>query len=358
MVAGIAVAALLVGILIGRRCKVTDAIRDLLDAAKAAAAAAAANDDGAGAEDDNEGEDNDDLQTELEELLQNFMSTDWVGGLDDHPEMEINPILSYHVKKRKDEMRARQELEAQLIARGLEPDHLDKMSEEERKAFLQDLKGDAPVVLKSNVGSVPGLVRKYGATVNSSAILVKVGARFTSGSKAQKGAAVADAGALEKKAAQEVREKLKLIDGLLASREVDVSRSDGKKNKSARAGGLVKNALEVAKDTKYKPYGGEAFKRSEELHTYAARGRARVSAPLDHAISAASERNARRQSCGAGGAGRRASTSGGGKQASIVGAASRAAAGPPSEDNATVVSQMRRASALLAGGSLDASLDA
>ena len=59
--------ALLIGILIGRRCQVSSALKDLLDAAKRAVAQAAG-DDGAG--DDEADADNEDDETTQQELLQ------------------------------------------------------------------------------------------------------------------------------------------------------------------------------------------------------------------------------------------------------------------------------------------------
>ena len=356
--AGIGVSCLLMGILIGRRCKVKDALKDLLDAAKAAAAkaAAAAGDDGG--DDDADAEEDDDDAAALEQLLESFLSLEWVGGLDDHPDTELNPILMYQVKKAKDEMRARKELEAKLIARGLEPNHLDTLTDEERKAFLLEMKSDTSVKVGANVGSVNGHVRKYGASVNSTAIMMSVGARFTPTGKHGKATAEVDAAGVAAKASHEIRDKLKTIDGLLSTHyEIDTSRVEGKRNKSllkAGGGGLVKSALEVAKETKFKPYGGDAVKRQEEMSTYAIRGRARVGRPLDHAINAQHERNARRMSCGAA---RKASTEQGeGRRASVAkGGSSGAGSEQPDDAEDAIAGRLRRASALLAGeGSLEA----
>ena len=344
--AGIGVACLLLGILIGRRCRVSNALKEMLEAAKAAVAkAAAAKEEDGGADDDAEAEDNDDdLKAALDELLQDFLSHEWVGGLDDHPDMELNPILMYQVKKAKDELRARKELEAKLIARGLEPNHLETLSPEERKALLIDMKSDTTVKVGANVGSVNGHVRKYGASVNSTAIMVSLGARFTPSvarGKAAKEGDAADAAAVAAKASQEIREKLKTIDGLLqTSYEVDTSKAEGKRSKSllraGGGGGLVKNALEMARETKFKPYGGEAFKRQEGMATYAMRGRLRVGPPLDHAIHAQSEK-VRRASTGV--AGKRAVTEGGRKASTLQ---------AEGVDDGAIAEKIRRASQLLA----------
>ena len=63
------VIGIFIGILIGRRCQVSSALKDLLDAAKRAAAAAqAAGDDGAG--DDEADAENEDEEAANDELLQ------------------------------------------------------------------------------------------------------------------------------------------------------------------------------------------------------------------------------------------------------------------------------------------------
>ena len=336
------IGSLLIGFCLGARFRVQSALAAALEKLKAAAAAAG--------EDDKDGGDDNDTEEEAEEdkmekMLEQFMSREWLSGLDDHPETELNPILIYQIKKAKEEMRQRHELEAKLIARGLEADHLDNLSPEERKALVAELKGDNAVVLKSNVGSVQGVERKYGRTVNSTSILVKAGARFTPGASDVSKLDNVDLESAEKKASEEIRGRLKIIDGHLQTTfDVDVTRSDVKRTSmTLKAGvgtGLVKNALEKAKETKLKPYGDDYTRRFAEMTTYAARGRARVATPLDHALTAANEKNARRASCGAA---RRASVSRGGGH----GGASRQAGADADRGGGAIEDKMRRASQLL-----------
>jgi len=309
--AGMLVAGLIlgfcIGVVIGMRFRVKAALAAMLERVKPAAATG---DDG-GEDDDKEMDDEDVLTNALEELLQQFMSHDFVGGLDDHPETELNPILIYQVKKAKEEMRARKQLEAQLLARDLPLNYLETLSPEARVAFLLELKADPGPKLGANVGSVAGKVRHYGATVNSTRILVDAGARLTPSVQASLGE---DDGNKAERAAQEVRERMKIIDNHLSTVSgVDVSREHNKRSSMQRIAGkgnLVQNALDMAKETKYNPFGGEATKRDDMKATCASRGRTRVAPPLDHAIAVSNERQ-RRGSCGLMGGG-----PGGGRRAS------------------------------------------
>ena len=179
---------------------------------------------------------------------------------------------------------------------------------------MRELNDDKAPIIKGNVGSVAGVNRKYGAAVNSAKILVLSGARFTSVAKGgPKTITAEDAESEQAKLAADVRAKLKIIDSHLASEAgVDVARSEAKKGSrgalSANAVGLAKNALEAAKETRYKPVGGDAVRRADEMKKYAMIGRRRVAPPLDQALQASMEKHApRRASCGV----RRASTQSG-----------------------------------------------
>jgi len=297
---GVAVGMLVGGLILGYVVGARKDLMKMLNKLAAAEADAADKDKGA------DGDDNEDVggdeEAQIEGLIESFMDRDQVTGLDDHPDTEFNPIMMYQVKKVKDEMRARKQIEALLASRDLPPDHLDTLDPKARAELLAEMRSDTSVKVAGNVGSVAGKVRKYGAQQNSTAIMVGVGARFAKG-----GAGVAlDANAvagIELKKSQEARDRLRVIDmHLAATHDIDVGRESAKK----RAGqmgqhGLLKNALETAKETKFKPYGGEAVRRQEEMATYASRGRSRVGAPLDHAITAKNEKD-RRASCGLRGA--------------------------------------------------------
>lgn len=340
---GMLCAGLILGYLFGARKDIWKMLKKALDAASA-------KDDKKGADGDDGGENEDDDEENAlgDDIISGYLDNGWVGGHDDHPDTEFNPIFVYQVKKAKDEIRVKKQIEALLLARDLPVDHLDKMSFAERKAFMAELMADSSgVKAASNVGSVNGKVRKYGSTVNSTHILVLNGARFMPKSAGSLSSAASEG--QEKKRAQEVRDKLRVIDTHLSTTaDIDVSRGGMERQGTMlKAGqqGLSKNALEKAKETKYKPYGGDRMKLMEELGTYAARGRARVSAPLDHAISAQNEKTRRASACG-----RRASVaSKGGSRSSQYGG------GKKDEDTSDPMAEkMKRASAAMGGDDLAA----
>lgn len=288
---GMMVAGLILGYLIGARDKLMKWLKKL----SAPKEDKAEEDKGADGDEGDDAVEQDEETAQAEELLLNFMNGAWTSGLDDHPETEFNPILNYQIGKAKAKLREKKAIQALLMASGYDPNHMDTLDPAAQKKLLEELKesgGDVKVA--GTVGSVAGVSRKYGATKNSALILHDAGARFKKGSKAKK--AVAGGEDEEKKKAQEVRERLKTIDSHLAQvDDIDTAYVDSKSRStlSASAGGLQKNALEVAKSTKFTPYGGDHARRLEDMAQYASRGRARVGAPLDHAITAKNERDRR-----------------------------------------------------------------
>ena len=293
---GMLVAGLLVGYLIGARKAIFDWLRKLATAAAEDKAADKGADGGDGEDAD---QDDDEMGSMADDLIAGFLDSDWVTGHDDHPETEFNPIMMYQVKKAKDEMRARKAIEALLLANDLPLDHLESMTSAERAKVLAELKAESGAVkVTSNVGSVAGVTRKYGSTVNATHILVISGARLTAAGKAVKSDANADA-----KKGQEVRERLRVIDSHLSSTDgIDIGQAEGQKGLAkamAGVGGLAKNALEKAQDTKLRPaYNMPSEERIVHSAKYAHLGRSRVGPPLDHAIAANNQRE-RRASCAA-----------------------------------------------------------
>ena len=292
---GMLIAGLLVGYLIGARKAIFDWLRKLAAAEVKAADKGVDGDDG-----ENADQDDDEMGSMADDLIAGFLDGDWVTGHDDHPETEFNPIMMYQVKQAKDKMRVRKEVEALLLANDLTLDHLDNMTSAERAKVIAELKTESGAVkVASNVGSVAGITRKYGATVNATHILVFNGARLTPAGSAVKSDANADA-----KKGQEVRERLRVIDSHLSSSDgIDVGPAEGRKGGAkamAGGGGLAKNALEKAQDTKYHPaYSVPSEERIEHSTKYAHLGRTRVCPPLDHAITAAGVANMRRASTNA-----------------------------------------------------------
>jgi len=297
---GMLVAGLLLGYLFGARDKLMQWLRKLAAPKEDAAA-----DRGADGDDGADAEDEEVEAARTEELLLQFMNASWTSGLDDHPNTQFNPVLNYQIGKAKAALRERRALQALLMAHGYDPNHMETLDEAAHKKLLDELREGGDVKMAGTVGSVAGITRKYGATKNSTFILVQSGATLVKSSKAKSSSGSTDD--KEKKMQQEVRERLKTIDQHLALIEdVDTTYADAKQRAalSAAHGGLPKSALEVARATKLQPYGGDAARRQEDMVQFAMRGRTRVGAPLDHAISAKNERD-RRASCGA----RRASLS-------------------------------------------------
>ena len=304
---GMAGGGFLLGLLVGARFRISAAMKAMLEKMKKDKADAGDEGENEEQEEEDEGK----LKDLIDQLLDQYLSRDWVGGLDDHPETTFNPIMMYQVKKSKEELRRKKELEAKLIAAGYEANHLDTLDPEARAKLIEELQ-ETKVVMGGNVGSVAGKVRRYGSTVNSTRILVQQGARFMPGAMTVLG----DSDSQEAKLAQEVRERMRVIDSHLQNKDgIDTTKTEVRHKARAGQSGLVKNALEMAKETKYKPFGGAAIRRAEEMGTYASRGRSRVGPPLDHAIAASNEKT-RRASCGAA---RRASVSGGGRRPSVAG---------------------------------------
>ena len=121
-----------------------------------------------------------------------------------------------------------------VLANDLPIDHLDSMEPEARKKFLEELKAEsAGVRVANNVGSVLGpdgsaKARRYGGSVNSTHIMCSVGAKFTPSVKG--GRSANDAADEVKKKAQEVRERMKVIDSHLNTQlEIDTTHVEARR---------------------------------------------------------------------------------------------------------------------------------
>jgi len=77
-----------------------------------------------------DGEMDDALKEDEDELaalddVDDFLNNDNIPGLDDHAELEFNPIINYKIKLAKEEQR-KEKRRAQLIADGYDPDEMDE----------------------------------------------------------------------------------------------------------------------------------------------------------------------------------------------------------------------------------------
>lgn len=245
IVAVVAVFALIIGFLIGTRAK------QIVQAAKASAkavlsirellkaGAADKNDDG---EAEAAGEDDEEEEQEPQELLEGFMNSDQINGMDDHPDIVRNPILLYHVKLSKDEAR-REKRKLALIAEG--------MDEEDAEQMLRD-------------EAAGGMISGGGGEgkQNALATLIAAGARVT---------AVTGGQSNEAALADERRRTARTIEVFLEkNRGIDTSKTAMKKS---NGGKRMENALDVAVKSKSTSIGGPDAQRHSEKIQMARTGR-------------------------------------------------------------------------------------
>jgi len=189
-------------------------------------------------EDGKDDGDENDMQGEDEantEGIDDFLSTDANPAMDDHPEVEINPVLMYLVRKAKDRQREERKLKAisemrdKLVAEGY--------SEDEIVAKLAE---DASM----GEGGLP--VRQ-----NALAVLISVGARV----EASAASGSADAQALKDK-----RRQQKNIDVYLATTQGVETAKTTAPTKNAK-GARLESAYEVSKRTGVDRFGGGGYLR-------------------------------------------------------------------------------------------------
>jgi hypothetical protein len=181
-------------------------------------------------------------EEEPEEIIEKFMSSEITDGLDNHSDLSHNPVMLYEVKKAKDVAR-RERRKQQMIAEG--------MDEEDAERALLDAEN---------------LALEHGTTVstgrqNAMAMLISVGARFTS----------ARAEGVEAAAAEERKRATRSIESWLSKvREIDTRKKERKKS-STRKNAM--NALQMALATKKVPFGGDSMKLEIERIEMAKVGR-------------------------------------------------------------------------------------
>lgn len=242
---GLAVVFLLVGLLIGffvgtRGRQILATAKILHKAVRsftvrlpdAAAVAAASQDDGG----DDRIEDEADPQT-ID--IQDWLSSDHVPGLEDHPDLEVNPVIMYQVRKAKDQ--AREERRLKQLSDTRERLLEEGVSESEINSRLMELEG---------AGNAGQQMR------NSLALLISIGARVEAGA----GAGNADAVAL-----QDRRRRARNVDMYLQnSLEVDVKKTAPKKASSS--GVRMKSAFDVAKESGSSSYDRSKMRNDAQPH--------------------------------------------------------------------------------------------
>lgn len=199
---------------------------------------AAAGMEDAKAMDGDEDEDGEKNKPDPEELLEGFLETSEVNGLEDHPDIDINPVIMHHIKVAKEEQRRQQQRE--LMA-------ADGMTEDEIELRMQ-MNADGP-----GLGD---------GKPNALSVLIAAGARVESTTGATNEEA-------QKK--QDIRRKQRNI-------AVHLQKNFGIETRVEKAREYQKgkrSAYQVAVDTKIKPVGGPKLVRETEQIPRAKKARAR-----------------------------------------------------------------------------------
>jgi len=185
--------------------------------------------DDAGGEDDTK---------KAEELMDAFMNSDPVDGLEDHPDVEISPVIMFQIKKAKEVQRLEKQ-KALLMAEGL-----TEAEAEERMTSLAESGGGVSDV-----------------RANPLAVLIAAGARV----EAARGATSDE---MVKKI--ELRRKQRNVNVFIQKTyEIDTTVKRAEAGDVGGSKGNKKSALDVARETKSKPVGGENYKRELKAVTQA-----------------------------------------------------------------------------------------
>lgn len=226
---------LMLGFLIGARTRqITAKMKNISKALASLSslirmAEAEAQDDGAAAGDDNEMEEEEGKEPDKDDPLEEFLQTDECPGLDDHGDVEVNPVIMYNIKLAKDAQRLQQRREA-LAAEGLSEDDI-----EERLAGGVEVGGGGG----------------GGVRANPLALLISVGARVE---------ATAGSSDIEAVKRSEMRRKQRNINVFL-NKTLDIDTRTTPARDGAK-GGKKQNAYDVARNTKLNPIGGSYHKRT------------------------------------------------------------------------------------------------
>jgi len=243
--AALLVVGFLLGFLVGARSKQLAAklsqigkailsMKSLLNIPDAAAADQGLAGADTGGDDDDDDIENDGKDAEnSDDFLDKFLDMDPSEGLDDHPDLEVNPIFMYNIKKAKDEARADVRRQS-LLAEGLSIDEADQRM----------LAGE------SGGGG--------DSKANPLAFLISVGARVQSASGKT-------SEEMQKKI--EIKRKQRNVQVYLSKNmniETGLSRTakeemDGGKGSK----GGKKSAYDVARETRNKPVGGAKHLREQ-----------------------------------------------------------------------------------------------
>ena len=237
-----AIVCLLVGFLIGTRARQIAASAKTLTSAflhfsfkipEGEASIIGKQDDDNGGEDD-EKEEAEEGNANVDELDAFIQPADTDSTLQDHPDLTVNPVMTYKIKRAKDEARAMQRRLA-LIAEGFDEKEVDERME-----------------IEGAGGGGGG-----GGKQNALATLIAVGANV----EGKRG------GASEENALLQERRRLQRnVDAYLKTSEgIEKFKGDAKPSGAGKArdatGGRIKTASEVATETSHSRFGGEQYRR-------------------------------------------------------------------------------------------------
>ena len=198
--------------------------------------------------DDKDGEDDENGRVD-EEIpdsgpgIEDFLSTQPLPQLEDHQDVEVNPIILYQVKLAKE--KAREDRQTKII------------SELRDKMIAEGLSEDEIVekLLESTNVAAQGSSKQ-----NALATLISIGASFTPG---------AGQGNQEQVALQDRRRRMRNVESYLANAlDIDVRKPKTEPKKNA-SGVAYKDAYQVARETKVIPFDGGRDDRSKSAIRFA-----------------------------------------------------------------------------------------
>ena len=236
------VVGLLVGFLLGARTRQLAAkLKEVGRAMRSLTAVFKIKDAGAmdSAEAMQEGEQEDEEEAKQKDVeeetdpMADFLNLNEEAGLDDHPDIDLNPVMMFQIKKAKEAQKLQKQRE-ELAAEGLTEAEID-----ERLA-------------EGGHGGGGG-----DGKPNALAVLIAAGARVT---------AIRSNNNQEQQKKEELRRQQRNIAVFLKTLDIDTS---VKNSADDAVKGGKKSALEVARDTKTKPVGGDLHKRVLAQHSYA-----------------------------------------------------------------------------------------
>ena len=83
-------------------------------------------------------------EDELKEILEEFLTSDALPGLDDHHDSTINPLMMYQIKKAKEQVRRQKAIDQLIKAQNYEEGFIEGLSQKEREQLEKPGRRDPP----------------------------------------------------------------------------------------------------------------------------------------------------------------------------------------------------------------------